>query len=504
MSGHFDLYNVLEELGSGTYGKVCKVRRKFDGKDMVWKEINFGAMCEKEKTQLVAEVNILRELRNPFIVRYHDRIVDKATTRLFIIMEYCAGGDLSKVIQNCRKKSTYLDESFIWKVFAQSVLALKECHRRNPVRPVLHRDIKPANILMDASHNIKIGDFGLAKELGGRSGFLAKTNALGCVLYELATLKPPFEAHNVVSLGMKINAGTFPPMPTSFSLLLNKAIRSMLQVDPARRPGVEELEALMGEKSEMQEARRILSEFQQQQLIAQKLRSLKAKEEELGRKEMQLQEKEKRLLEWEATLEKKALQLCERGNATTYMKEFSYQNDKIGVNSASTMFARPNNYGSTNTGGGSEYHSSSMVTNTSINSRNNTKFEIYVDAQHQLKKDPAPSSSSRGNSAHQQPSQPPPLYRHTYKTASNHTVEVAQQQPPTTGFPSRSHTHYQPPGPIVTGAEKEKENLFTAPSGRPQYTTSYNEVVRQKKDGFISNKRVEDTSIIREGNNDSS
>lgn len=42
MSGHFDLYNVLEELGSGTYGKVCKVRRNFDGKDMVWKEINFG------------------------------------------------------------------------------------------------------------------------------------------------------------------------------------------------------------------------------------------------------------------------------------------------------------------------------------------------------------------------------------------------------------------------------------------------------------------------------
>lgn len=37
-------------------------------------------MCEKEKTQLVAEVNILRELRNPFIVRYHDRIVDKVYT----------------------------------------------------------------------------------------------------------------------------------------------------------------------------------------------------------------------------------------------------------------------------------------------------------------------------------------------------------------------------------------------------------------------------------------
>ena len=40
-------------------------------------------------------------------------------------MEYCAGGDLSKIIQNCRKKSTHLEESFIWKVFSQCVLALK-------------------------------------------------------------------------------------------------------------------------------------------------------------------------------------------------------------------------------------------------------------------------------------------------------------------------------------------------------------------------------------------
>ena len=61
-------------------------------------------------------------------------------------------------------------------VYVHTYMYDQECHRRNPVRPVLHRDIKPANILMDASRNIKIGDFGLAKELGGRSGFLAKTN----------------------------------------------------------------------------------------------------------------------------------------------------------------------------------------------------------------------------------------------------------------------------------------------------------------------------------------
>ena len=74
-------YDVLETLGTGSFGTVCKLRRKADGKMMVWKDINFGKMSEKEKSQLVAEVNILRDLRNPFIVRYHDRIVDKPSTR---------------------------------------------------------------------------------------------------------------------------------------------------------------------------------------------------------------------------------------------------------------------------------------------------------------------------------------------------------------------------------------------------------------------------------------
>lgn len=60
-------------------------------------------MSEKEKSQLVAEVNIIRELKNPFIVKYHDRIVDKSNTRLYIIMEYCSGGDLGRLVSKARK-----------------------------------------------------------------------------------------------------------------------------------------------------------------------------------------------------------------------------------------------------------------------------------------------------------------------------------------------------------------------------------------------------------------
>ena len=54
-----------------------KIKRKHDGRELVWKELQYGSMNDKEKQQIVAEVNILRELRHPCIVRYYDRIIDK-------------------------------------------------------------------------------------------------------------------------------------------------------------------------------------------------------------------------------------------------------------------------------------------------------------------------------------------------------------------------------------------------------------------------------------------
>lgn len=59
-------------------------------------------MSEKEKQLLVQEVNLLRELRHPHIVRYHDRIIDRSESTLYIIMEYCKGGDLASLIAKSR------------------------------------------------------------------------------------------------------------------------------------------------------------------------------------------------------------------------------------------------------------------------------------------------------------------------------------------------------------------------------------------------------------------
>lgn len=72
-----DKYEKLAKIGQGTFGSVWKVKRKSDEKIMVWKELDYGSMTDKEKKQLVNEVNILRDLKHTNIVRYHDRIIDK-------------------------------------------------------------------------------------------------------------------------------------------------------------------------------------------------------------------------------------------------------------------------------------------------------------------------------------------------------------------------------------------------------------------------------------------
>ena len=70
-------YEKVSDIGKGSFGCVSKIKRKADGKLLVWKELNYGKMSEKEKQMIVSEVNILRELHHPNIVKYYDRIIDR-------------------------------------------------------------------------------------------------------------------------------------------------------------------------------------------------------------------------------------------------------------------------------------------------------------------------------------------------------------------------------------------------------------------------------------------
>ncbi|RUS74057.1 hypothetical protein EGW08_018184 [Elysia chlorotica] len=257
-------FEVIGTIGTGSYGTCKKIRRKKDGKVMVWKEMEYGSMTESEKQMLVSEVNLLRELRHQHIVRYYDRIIDRTQAIIYIIMEYCQGGDLASIISRNRKDGTHVSEDFAWKILIQATLALKECHRRKNGKAVLHRDLKPANVFLDADANVKLGDFGLARvlqhehslaqtyvgtpyymspELVNNQSYNEKSDiwSLGCMLYELCALTPPFTATNEGDLKRKIRIGQFPRLPTQYSLELDMIIRRMIQVEVSMRPSIDSI-----------------------------------------------------------------------------------------------------------------------------------------------------------------------------------------------------------------------------------------------------------------------
>ncbi|NXH88597.1 NEK2 kinase, partial [Edolisoma coerulescens] len=334
-----DDYEVLLTIGSGSYGKCRKVRRKADGKILVWKELDYGTMTESEKQMLVSEVNLLRELRHPNIVRYYDRIIDRSSTTLYIVMEYCDGGDLASLIaKRARERHVkhFLEESFVLRVLTQLTLALKECHRRSDGGVTVHRDLKPANVFLDGKQNVKLGDFGLARILHHDTSF-ARTFvgtpyymspeqmnymsyneksdiwSLGCLVYELCALSPPFTAHNQKELAEKIREGKFRRIPYRYSDELNDLLREMLNVKDYCRPSVEDIlkhpliADLVTEEQKQNFDRRGLRPWEPE-----RLQYSDAAVNELKRKEQQLQEREQAIKEREQRLEQRERELCVR------------------------------------------------------------------------------------------------------------------------------------------------------------------------------------------------
>ncbi len=222
-------YEVLGELGRGGMGVVYKARQVALNRTVALKMVLTGEHADPtELARFLAEAEVVAAVRHPHVVQVFE--FGEAGGRPFFAMEHLDGGTLDKTIRAAGKLSPRAAAGLISKL-ARGVQAVHDLG-------IVHRDLKPRNVLLDESGEPKVVDFGLAKR-GGRddltrtgvvmgtpaymapeqaagkakfAGPAADIYALGVMLYECLSGRPPFQAEDTVSLLLKVAEETPPPL----------------------------------------------------------------------------------------------------------------------------------------------------------------------------------------------------------------------------------------------------------------------------------------------------
>uniref|UniRef100_A0A8C9QKJ9 NIMA related kinase 10 n=1 Tax=Spermophilus dauricus TaxID=99837 RepID=A0A8C9QKJ9_SPEDA len=248
-------YAILDHLGSGAFGCVYKVRKRSGQNLLAMKEVNLHnpAFGKDKKDRDSSVKNIVSELT---IIK-----------ELYIVMELIEGASLGEHFSSLKEKQHHFTEERLWKIFIQLCLALRYLHKE---KRIVHRDLTPNNIMLGDKDKVTVTDFGLAKQKQENSkltsvvgtilyscpevlksepyGEKADVWAAGCILYQMATLSPPFCSTNMLSLATKIVEAVYEPVPEGiYSEKVTDTISRCLTPDAEIRPDIVEVSSMISD-----------------------------------------------------------------------------------------------------------------------------------------------------------------------------------------------------------------------------------------------------------------
>ena len=289
-------YRIIKFLGSGKFSVVYEAERQLDSKLVALKIIKIYDIKDKNLVEkCLQEVNLLKRVNHPNIIKYLDSFIFQ--NELYIAVEWADKGDVKRLIKKYKQEGDEIDERKVIEYTREIAAGLNHMHEQR----VIHRDLKPANILITSDGIFKLGDLGLGRimntetiktfskvgtplymapeVINNSNGYDFKCDnwSLGCVIYELITLRSPFQTSeklSLIELFKKINSGLYPKIDNNKYKVAAKISEALLKVNPEERMELAQVLKICDEYISKQEEKPRIDPFIIMDDLIEKLRLL--------------------------------------------------------------------------------------------------------------------------------------------------------------------------------------------------------------------------------------